>query len=384
MASKLLRARFGVALAGAAMAMVATALPASAEATGEVDHGGSIRGPEVLLEGRGKAPTTLINLTLSDGTKLKTYCVELDVNAVDRAPMREAPWADYPDSTKDFKSKPDKVLWILNHSYPSTGLEKVGEAAGIEHLSEGEAIAGTQAAIWHFSNGAKLSEKESNTDVKKLYGYLTGDKNVGQKEEPTPSLQIEPKTGKGVAGEKIGPFTVRTTATGDVALQLKGPDGVKVVDADGNPLAKATDGTKFFVLPPEKAEAGKATVEVEAESVVHTGRLFVGKGTQTLITAQSTKQKNSDQVEVSWTTKPITPTSSATTTTPQPTTSVPAPSDSNVPGPTTTQPAPVPAAKNDNLANTGASVLGAIGIGIVLVGAGVTALVLQRRRRSKA
>ncbi|MCP2258070.1 TQXA domain-containing protein [Streptoalloteichus tenebrarius] len=398
MASRLHPARLGAAFLGTAVALLASALPASAEATGEVALDPNAGGEHVRMNGKPE-PTSLIGLRLSDGRLLKTYCVELTEPARNGFPMKEAHWDEYPDGSKSFKSQPDKVLWILNHSYPNVDTDALGKVIEAKDLTPSEAIAGTQAAIWHFSNGAKLDEQGNDDDVKKLYKYLTGEKNVGQKTQPPVSLKLSPEKAEGAPGDKIGPFTVDTTASeAKLSVKKSTADGVQVVTAEGKPVTSAKGGDKVFVQVPADAKGGtgEATVQAEAEATVEKGRLFVGsdrnKRTQTLITAESMKTSVKAHAEAAWK-KKTTPSSSSGATTPSnpggPTTSVstsasqPPSSVPVTPAPvtSTTQAQPVPASNNDNLANTGASVLGAIGVGIVLVGGGATALILQRRRK---
>lgn len=144
MSSRYNAARLGALLLAAATALLVAAPSALAATTGEY-VGGVEPGDRVRIDGQ-ETTTSLHGLKLDDETVLKTYCVELDVNARQGARMIESPWSAYPDKTEVFTAKPDKVLWILHHSYPNTELSALGEEIGVE-LTAGEAIAGTQAAI---------------------------------------------------------------------------------------------------------------------------------------------------------------------------------------------------------------------------------------------
>ncbi|RWA16267.1 hypothetical protein MBRU_09160 [Mycolicibacterium brumae DSM 44177] len=62
-----------------------------------------------------------------------------------------------------------EIDWMLRNSYPSLGaaelsrrLRAAGRPLGAGHISEHEAIAATQAAIWHFTNGLDLDTRPRN------------------------------------------------------------------------------------------------------------------------------------------------------------------------------------------------------------------------------
>src|ERR1700712_3117718 len=65
-----------------------------------------------------------------------------------------------------------EVDWILRHSYPmrpiselSQQLRRAGYPLGPANISEHEAIAGTQAAIWYFTNGLALDTRPLNAPI---------------------------------------------------------------------------------------------------------------------------------------------------------------------------------------------------------------------------
>ncbi|OBI39034.1 TQXA domain-containing protein [Mycobacterium sp. E1386] len=66
-----------------------------------------------------------------------------------------------------------EVDWVLRNSFPmrstaelSDRLRAAGDPLGRAHISEHEAIAATQAAIWHFTNGLELDTRPLNVPVK--------------------------------------------------------------------------------------------------------------------------------------------------------------------------------------------------------------------------
>jgi len=359
MSSRFRAARHGVLLLAAATALLVAAPPALAASSGE--YVGGVEGANVRIEGQAnEVPTSLLRLKLdNDGTQLLTYCVELDVDARLGARMIESEWAAYPDGAEVFTAQPDKVLWILHHSYPNTALSELDAVLGTT-LTEKEAIAGTQAAIWAFSNAAKLSPDQGN--ITKLYEYLTGEVNTGVGEQPPVSLSLTPEAVRDVpAGAKAGPFTVNTTGTLE-GLTVEGPDGVEIVgggsDQEIQPLDKDIFSvTEFWLSPPAGGAAGEGTVRATAQATVEAGRLFVGETndknpTQTLITAASTQTEVTAQATVNWVAQAVP--------------AMPAPA------------APAPQARAA-LADTGASVPQLVGLGVLLIGAGTWALLLRRR-----
>jgi TQXA domain-containing protein len=374
--------RMAALLLGAGAALLVTALPAAAGTTGTYTPDLNQRGDTVKIGGE-PTVTTLLGLKLEDGNQLETYCVEIDVTAKKGAALAESPWSEYPDAGEQFNVHPEKVLWILHHSYPNVDLDTLSKAVGVT-LDKEEAIAGTQAAIWHLSNGANLDD-DNPADIKALYGYLIGDANVGLDEQPAMSLSITPEqAGEAEAGQSAGPFTVHTTAS-SVELTVDGPDGVKVVDAEGKALSEVADGTEFWLSAPAGTVPGEATVHATAQAEVQKGRLFVGVDnkehpTQTLIVASNTETRAKAEASAKWVAK-VTETTETTTTTTEssPVTSDTTPSNAFTETPTTTAP---PQAQGGSLPNTGAPVLQALGVALVLIGAGVGALLLQRRRTS--
>ncbi|GDY33423.1 thioester domain-containing protein [Gandjariella thermophila] len=383
--------RIGAAILGASAALLATALPASAETHAHVDERGDVRGLMVNVvraDHRSETvPTTLIGLQVDGGDKtIQTYCVELSVSTKNGADMAEVPWNKYPDEHSPFFTNASKVNWILQNSYPAVQpTDLAGKVAALngKNVTKEEAIAATQAAIWHYSDGADL-DADKPVDrapadvqgvVKALYTYLTGPANTGIKDEAKPSLDVSPKELSGKTGDKIGPFTIQTTAQA-VQLTKSLPAGAELVDRDGNAVKDVQNGSQVFVKVPADARPAQGGFTVSATARLEKGRLFVGDGvkTQSLIVAAPVEVSVKASATAKWVAAPATvPTS--TSATPTTTTTVPATPT------TTTTPAAVVAGNTNKLANTGASVLGPVIAGVVLLGAGVGALLLQRRRK---
>ena len=397
MARRLKLARTGAAVVGASVALMMTAaIPAGADpVTGKVDPDGYQNGYHVNVGGKhDDASTSLIGFELEDGTKLQMYCVEINTRIDREHSMAEKPWDSYPNAESPFHDNRAKINWILHNGFPVVGADALTKlltdqgAKLKEGLSKEEAISATQAAVWHFSDGTKLNEEnplpkgpeDAKADVVTLYKYLTGAANVGIGDQPTPALAVSPLELSGKAGERIGPFTVSTT--GEIQkLTTKLPEGVKITDANGVELTAEAikDGSQVFLDVPKDAKEGAGAFELTATAGVDTGRLFVGqnyaeKPTQSLIVAKAEKSEIAASAGAKWTeaatetTTTTPPTTSETTTTPSET-------------PSTTSPAPQPKNTSGDLAETGVSIFVPIMIGVVLVGAGIGALLFLRHRK---
>jgi TQXA domain-containing protein/LPXTG-motif cell wall-anchored protein len=387
--------RGGAALTGAAAIMIAITAPAAAEpATGKVDLGANVIGYQVNVgdDWLATLPTNLLGFTLSDGTKLGMYCVEIKTDIDDTQELVERPWDAYPNASTAFHTNRAKINWVLHRGFPASSLDAISAAlptppnGGIDEL---EAIAATQAAVWHFSDGVDLnradplpgdgSDAEDAADVLALYDHLTGPANTGQGETPIPTLEIDPAALSGESGTRIGPFTVNTTAT--VAELTKNlPGGVRITDEAGNELAANAikNGTKVFVDVPAGTADGDGEFALTASANIETGRLFVGQNydrspTQSVIVAKTEKTTLTAEAAAAWAAgaAPPPPTTTATTSTTVP--------PSTTVAPNTTSAAPEP---QGGLASTGASVFVPIVIGIVLLGGGIGALLFLRRRRA--
>jgi len=402
------RFRIGTALLGAAAALAFSALPAQADVIVTPDQGDQPQGEKVVLkEGVGRLPshgerhigTSIIRLQIEGqkDTKIYAYCVELPTELKDGDHLREVKWGEHPNT--NFNKNAGKVLWILTNSYPGLSMKDVKAKWG-QDFDERETIAATQAAIWHFSDGSELdmNDKRNSADVKTLYTkFLEQAKDEAQ---PKPTLEIDPASQSGKPGEKIGPFKVTTTAS-EVKLTADLPEGVTITDAAGNPLAVQKQGDKlavqgtgdkvseFFVNVPAGSKDGEAKFKLSAEATLQLGRLFVAKDkastgpdqvAQSLIVAQPQKAKVEKEAKADWKagvvpTTTTTTTATTTTTTPETTT----------PSTTSTTPAnPAPGGGEDDLASTGASILWPLLGGLVLVGAGVGALFVVRRKKAGA
>jgi TQXA domain-containing protein/LPXTG-motif cell wall-anchored protein len=365
------------ALAAAAAVMIGSpaALADDGAAHGRVDeHGGTV-GYRLNLGKGGDYIAELFEMKLSNGSTLKLYCVQITVGLRTDVDMVERPWNKYP-AEGPFTANSAKINWVLHNGYPGTGLDALGKAlkkAGVEvhdGVSEREAIAATQAAVWHFSDGVNLdatkplaeeNSADANADVAALYAYFTGDQNKGIGEQPKPTLNIAADKTEGAAGSKVGPYSVATS--GDItSLTSQLPEGVKITDADGKELkgSDVKDGSKLFVDVPAGTKPGKGAFTLKATGELDTGRLFVAenyakKPAQSLIVADSEKTEVTANAPASWTEA----------------------------GAPTTAPSTTPAGSNGGggeLANTGVDAAVPFTVGGLLLGGGALMLLVNRRR----
>ncbi|ANZ36927.1 hypothetical protein BBK82_13440 [Lentzea guizhouensis] len=412
------RLRIGAALLGAAALLSLSTPAAFADVVIKPIEGDKKYGHDVYLVPKvGNTPprhndefsTSLIGVELKeDGKKdrFQAYCVELPTVLEDGKPLREVPWDKHPNPATKFKDNAGKVLWILTNSYPTKSVEDVNEkfGEGKDPYNDREIIAATQAAIWHFTDGSQLDEAREladgpeggGEDLVKLYKKFLAEAQDLKNDQPKPTLQVEPAEVKGAAGELLGPFKVTTTA-GEITLTAKLPKGVTITDKDRKPLAVQTSGdeltakaeataekvTEFYVNVPGDAAAGQAELKVKAEAALQAGRLFVSEDknqkTQSLVIAKASDVKVEKPARAEWTAgTTVPPSSTTTTTTTQPTTTTTPPT-------TTTTVPPAPGGGTDeDLASTGASILWPLIGGLVLVGGGIAALFVVRRKKAGA
>ncbi|MDA0563080.1 thioester domain-containing protein [Streptomonospora sp. S1-112] len=382
--------KFAATAAAAALAFGVSTMPAYADGAIGNYEGNGENGLKVQTT-KGEVGTTLFDLVLEDGTVLKTYCIDFETN-IRKAEYQEDDWETYPG--KGEFSQPAKVHWILQNSYPQVDVATLAQQSGVAGLNQKQALAGTQAAIWHFSNGIELKDG-NNANVQALYDYLVENAvDEPQTAEPNISLSISPASAEGTAGETIGEFTVETTAE-SVPLTLEGPEGVELVDLEtGEPVESVGNGGTFGIAVPEGTEPGSATVSASVSTEVHAGRLFRGTGnkpTQTLITAEKGEVSVDAGVSVNWTagSQPSPSPSPSPSETPSPTpsdTPSPSPSETPSPSPSETPDDQAPPEDEDEggLPVTGAAIGGLVAAAVAALGTGGAAMYLSRKRRSSS
>ncbi|MFD5682080.1 Cys-Gln thioester bond-forming surface protein [Streptomyces bacillaris] len=242
-------------------------------------------------------PAGLFEMTVDGGGKLKTYCIDLHNPAQDQAKYLETPWAE---TSLGANRNAGKIRWILQHSYPQVDdLAALAEAAGTGPLTERTAAAGTQVAIWRYSDGADVTASDKHAE--KLADWLQ--KSARNVAEPRASLTLEPAAVSGRAGERLGPVTVRTDADQvSVAPPVDAAaSGITVTDEKGAPVTSAGNGARLYFDVPEGSTDGSASLTVQTTTSVPVGRAFAGTTrTQTQILAGSSESTVSARATATW------------------------------------------------------------------------------------
>ncbi|MEU0668229.1 Cys-Gln thioester bond-forming surface protein [Streptomyces lavendulocolor] len=257
---------------------------------------------------RQEVPAGLFEMTVDGGGTLKTYCVDLHNPTQDGSRYLETSW----DQTSLGGNKDaGRIGWILQHSYPQVDdLVGLAKAAGTGPLTAGTAAAGTQVAIWRYSDDAQVQALDPAAE--KLADWL--EKKAGTVAEPGASLSLLPGAVSGPAGTRIGPVTVRTGAD---RVSVAPPadaaaSGIRITDARGRPVVSATDGSRLYFDVPAKAADGSAALTVQASTSVPVGRVLAGTTkSQTQILAGSSQSTVSATATATWATAGAIPALSA-------------------------------------------------------------------------
>ncbi|MEU3839123.1 TQXA domain-containing protein [Streptomyces sp. NPDC028635] len=287
------------ALTGAAPAS-ATDVPQSPAGAGATMGGLKTFGTAVVHDGGTDQQVSagLFEMSVDGGGTLQTYCVDLYNPTQRDAKYHETPWSG---TSLGANKNAGRIRWILQHSYPQVNdLAALADNAGIRGgLTEQDAAAGTQVAIWRYSDGARVDAVDPQAE--QLADHLF--KSARELPEPAASLTLDPPAVSGHPGELLGPVTVHTGAAGavvsppaDAALS-----GVRIVGKDGKPVTTASDGAKLFFAVPKDAAPGAAQLTVQASTTVPVGRAFTSDSrSQTQILAGSSESTVSARASATW------------------------------------------------------------------------------------
>ncbi|MER5471474.1 Cys-Gln thioester bond-forming surface protein [Streptomyces sp. NPDC002685] len=250
----------------------------------------------------------LFEMSVDDGGMLQTYCIDLHNPTQPDARYQETSWSG---TSLSGNKDAGRIRWILQNSYPQVNdLAALAEKAGVTGLTEQDAAAGTQVAIWRYSDGADVDA--SDPQAEKLADYLQ--KNARNLPEPEASLTLAPTAVSGHAGERLGPVTVHTNAA---SVTVTPPadtaaSGVQVVDKDGKAITSAVDGSRLFFDVPKDSADGSASLAVQASTTVPVGRAFTSETrSQTQILAGSSESTVSATATANWAEKGAIPALSA-------------------------------------------------------------------------
>ncbi|MEU6808178.1 Cys-Gln thioester bond-forming surface protein [Streptomyces sp. NPDC046831] len=248
----------------------------------------------------------LFEMSVDGGGMLQTYCVDVHTPTQKDAKYHETPWSGTSLGTNEHAGK---IRWILQHSYPQVNdLAALAAKAGVRNLTEQDAAAGTQVAIWRYSDGPDVDAV--NPEAEKLADYLHA--HARDLPEPQASLTLDPPAVSGHPGERIGPVTVRTDASSVTVTPPANAatTGVRITGEDGRPVTSAVNGSRlFFEVPGEDAKGGEvsgggggtATLTVQASTTVPVGRAFTSDSrSQTQILAGSSESTVSATASATW------------------------------------------------------------------------------------
>ncbi|MFJ9536263.1 Cys-Gln thioester bond-forming surface protein [Streptomyces sp. NPDC101225] len=251
----------------------------------------------------------LFEMSVDGGGTLQTYCVDIHNPTQRDAKYHETAWSGTSLGTNNQAAK---IRWILQNSYPQVNdLAALAAKAGVKGgLTEQDAAAGTQVAIWRYSDGADVDAVDPQAE--RLADYLR--KSAVSLPEPKASLTLSPPAVSGHPGERLGPVTVHTNADGVTVTPPAGAatSGVRIVGKDGKPITSAVNGSQLFFDVPEDAPAGSADITLQASTTVPVGRAFTSEThSQTQILAGSSESTVSAPASATWAQKGAIPALSA-------------------------------------------------------------------------
>ncbi|MEU6279975.1 TQXA domain-containing protein [Streptomyces sp. NPDC047028] len=250
----------------------------------------------------------LFEMSVDGGGTLQTYCVDLRNPTQRDARYHETPWSG---TSLGANKDAGRIRWILQHSYPQVNdLAALARKAGARGLTEQDAAAGTQVAIWRYSDHAKVDAVDPRAE--KLADYLERSARGGA--EPRASLTLEPPAVSGRPGDLLGPVTVHTNARGVTVIPPAdaATSGVRIIDKTGKVLTSVKDGSELYFDVPEDAADGTAQLTVQASTTVPVGRAFTAESrSQTQILAGSSESTVSATTTATWASKGAIPALSA-------------------------------------------------------------------------
>ncbi|GAB2784615.1 thioester domain-containing protein [Streptomyces daliensis] len=247
-----------------------------------------------------KTGAGLFEMGVQGGGTLQSYCVD-----VDNPTQEQARYQEVPSSASSLHANKDagKIRWILRHSYPQVNdLQSLAKSSGAKRLTPDTAAAGTQVAIWRYSDDAEVEALDP--DAEKLADHL--EKAARNVSEPRASLSLEPAEVSGKAGGRIGPVTVRTSEPSVAVAPAAdaATSGVHLVGKDGKPVDTARNGTELYFDVPEDTDPGSTSLTVQTSAKVPVGRTFAGVGehakSQTQILAGSSSSTVSATATANW------------------------------------------------------------------------------------
>ncbi|MGP3980026.1 LAETG motif-containing sortase-dependent surface protein [Streptomyces sp. KR80] len=298
------------AIAAAGPAVADDTVPNQGGATATLDGLKTFHQAVISHEGgkKQKVGAGLFEMTVDGGGTLQTYCIDIHNPTQKKAKYQEKPWSE---TSLHNNADAGKIRWVLQNSYPQVNnLTKLAAAAGSGALTERTAAAGTQVAIWRFSDQAEVEAVDPAAE--KLADYL--EEKAQDLAEPKASLTLEPPAVSGKSGDRLGPVKVSTDAANVTVTPAPVGEaaGVKVVGKNGKPVTSAVNGTELFFDVPTGTPDGSTSLTVQATTTVPVGRAFASETkSQTQILAGSSDSTVSATATANWAKKGAVPAVSA-------------------------------------------------------------------------
>ncbi|WP_150237366.1 thioester domain-containing protein [Nocardiopsis quinghaiensis] len=294
-------------LSSAALVGTLVGVPAaSADDFSRVDRDPVTGAVLVLADGR-EVGTALFSLRVAAQDSVRAYTAASDEEVFPQAAYVESTWSDSPQwtETPHETDPPDRANWIVSHSYPTVDLPALTERADLSQLDESQAIAGTQAALWHVLDGAEPDREANDATVVALYDHLVEGSAAAVDSTVSRSLDVTPAHVEAIdPGEPLGPLTVHSSGSDPVKVSVRGAPVSWLVDGDGEQVAQAYDGDELFLEVDPSVPAGVATLHARGQGVpLPEGRLFTGRDgvrTRPLVTAEAGTATSSATATFTW------------------------------------------------------------------------------------
>ena len=227
---------------------------------------------------------------------LQVYCIDIRTDLDQESPYTEGDWEE------SGVANLEKVRWVLFNGYPNVTAEALLAEAGAEPAADWDetdaervAYAGTQAAVWHFTDDFTLDtaeaviggSEEQSAGVAAIYDHLTA--NAGRVPDPSEFyIELNGVEEASYEDERFGPYTIRSTA-GPVTMSAEGGD---LIDAEGREIDVLDDGEDFFIVLDEGSE--QITVTAHASYDLPVGRIFMATTHESLSGEAAEPVKSSD------------------------------------------------------------------------------------------
>lgn len=289
--------------AAAALAAVLTGAPAHAEepepVTGDVvtATGLELRGREANGDRYDMWANILGLQPHGSDEVLVVYCIDLFTELDTDSPYAEGEWeeSEVPNL--------EEVRWVLFNGYPNVGAEDLIEGSGAPVNPDWDdeeiiqiAYAGTQAAVWHFTDDWTLLEGDDpvkggndgkDLAVKKIYEHLTTD--TGRVPDPSEfTVDLEGEEQAVYEDGRFGPYTIRSNA-GPVELTA---EGGRLETEDGGAAEDLDDGEQFWIVLDEGTS--EITVSGTAAYDLPVGRVFLATTEESLTGAATNTVKSGE------------------------------------------------------------------------------------------